>query len=225
VLAVLGLYRERVLAMARGLLGRDPAGRRLLARVLLAFLPAAALGALFEAAIQARLFRPWPVLLALAAGGAFMIVAGRLGLGERNTLEMDEIRLRHAGWIGLLQCLALWPGASRSMVTIVAGLLVGLRPAAAAQFSFLLGLPTLGGACLYKAALDFARPGPGMLGTLGAAQVLVGLAVATVSAALAARWLVGFLGRRGLEPFGWYRLALCAALALLLGQGWLRISP
>jgi undecaprenyl-diphosphatase len=225
VLAVLGLYRGRVGAMARGLFGRDEAGRRLLARVLLAFLPAAALGAFFEQRIEEQLFRPGPVLAALALGGVAMILVGRLGLGRALPLEIEQLRLRHALLIGVIQCLALWPGASRSMVTILAGLIVGLRAQTAAEFSFLLGLPTLGGACVYKAAMEVARPGGGMFALLGALPILTGLVVATVSAAVAARWLVAFLGRRGLAPFGWYRLALCAALALLEAQGWLRISP
>ena len=105
----------------------------------------------------------------------------------------------------------MWPGTSRSMVTLAAGVALGLRPVRAAEFSFLLGLPTLGGACVYKLLKD----GDAVF-SLGTPSLLVGITVSTVSATFAARWLVGFLTHRGLAPFGWYRLGL----TLVLGAAW-----
>ena len=105
------------------------------------------------------------------------------------------------------------------MTTIVGGMLVGLRPREAAEFSFLLGLPTLGAACLWK----LLRHGD-QVAQLGPGSVLLGIAVATVSAALAVRWLVGFLNRHGLAPFGWYRLGLAALLGMSLWLGWVEFS-
>jgi len=219
ILAVLGLYRHRVLQMLRGLVGRDPAGLRLLGNLALGFLPAAALGPLLDKPIDRLLFRPLPVLFALAAGGVWMIWLDRRKRGNPTGDGLDDLDGRRALWIGLFQCVAMWPGTSRSMVTIAGALLVGLRVRDAAEFSFLLGVPTLGAACVYKLAKNLlaARVGgaPNLFAALGPLPVLLGFAVAAVSAALAVRWLVGFLQRSGLAPFGWYRIALAALLGAL----------
>lgn len=225
ILAVLGLYWPRVLQMLRGLIGRDPAGLRLARNLFIAFLPAAILGVLLDDWIEARLFHAWPVIAALALGGLWMIWLGR-GYKTRETddaghaLTIDTLTCKHALGIGLFQCVAMWPGTSRSMMTIAGGTLLGLRPAQAAEFSFLLGLPTLGGACVYKLAKNLKQShdagAPNLFEQLGTLNVAIGVAVATVSAALAVKWLVAFLNRRGLAPFGWYRLALAAILTALI---------
>ena len=222
ILAVLLLYWPRVIQMARGLLGRDLDGARLAGNVALAFVPAAVAGVLLNKVIKAALFSPWPVLAALAAGGVWMIWLGR-GDG-RGARDVATISWRTALGIGLFQTLALWPGTSRSMVTIGGGLLLGLSAGAAAEFSFLLGLPTLGAACVHDLAGNLRHTGPSMFQQLGAGPMLLGFAVATVSAALAVRWLVSFLTRRGLAPFGWYRLALSAGVATLIVSGVVRLS-
>jgi undecaprenyl-diphosphatase len=233
VLAVLLLYRERVGEMLRGVLGRSAAGRQLVGRLVLAFLPAALLGPVFDAAFHDRLFRPGPVLAALLAGGIWMIWLGRRRPDDAGTpahprvASLDEMSARMAFMIGLFQCVALWPGTSRSMMTIAGGVLLGLRPKDAAEFSFLLGLPTLGAASLYSLVTNLseaqATGGPTLFAALGPGAVLLGLAVATVSAALAVHWLVGFLTRHGLAAFGWYRIALAVVLGALLFAGRLEI--
>lgn len=114
-------------------------------------------------------------------------------------------------------------------MTIGGGYLAGLRPAAAAEFAFLLGLPTLGGACVYKLLKNLKHASetgtPNLFDQLGWSSVLIGLAVATVSAALAVKWLVGFLKRRGLTPFAYYRLILCAVMLLMVWRGVVSIEP
>jgi len=221
ILAVLGLYRERVAQMVRGLLGRDGNGLRLAGNIALAFVPAAAAGAVFSKAIKARLFSDLPVLAALAAGGLWMIWLGRRGLRGRE--DVTALPWQTALGIGLFQTLALWPGTSRSMVTIGGGMLLGLSAVTAAEFSFLLGLPTLGAACLHDLAGNLRHAaqggGPSMVQQLGVAPIVLGVVVATISAALAVRWLVSFLTRHGLAPFGWYRLALAATFAGLILAG------
>jgi undecaprenyl-diphosphatase len=217
--------------MLRGLAGRDAAGRRLLVNLAVAFAPAGVLGPLLDDVIERHLFRPGPVLAALLLGGVWMIwLDRRAGSGASGpALALDALDWRHALAVGLFQCVALWPGTSRSMVTIAGGSMLGLRPREAAEFSFLLGLPTLGGACVYKLAKNLAGAAqngvPNLFEALGLASVAIGFAVATLSAALAVRWLVGFLTRHGLAAFGWYRIALCAALGLLIGTGAVQIAP
>lgn len=220
ILAVLGLYWPRVLQMLKGLVGKNPKGLRLAVNIFIAFVPAAVLGVLFDDAIEALLFGPVPVVAALAAGGVFMILVDRFKVAPMRTSQtgrdIDDLAPAHALAIGLLQCVAMIPGTSRSMMTIVGGVLVGLKPRAAAEFSFLLGLPTLGGACTLKLAKNLTGDGPNLFEQLGGTNVAIGIAVATVSAALAIRWLVTFLNRHGLAPFGWYRIALALILLLTL---------
>lgn len=230
ILAVLGLYAPRVLSMLRGLLGRDRDGLRLLTLLVVAFVPAGLLGPLLDHWIEARLFRPGPVLTALLLGGVWMLWLHR----RMARLVVEGRRLESLAWpqalaIGGLQCVAMWPGTSRSMMTIAGGLMLGLRPRDAAEFSFLLGLPTLGGACVFKLAKNLKQAhdlgAPNLFEQLGPDAVVIGLVTATVSAALAVSWLVGFLNRRGLAAFGWYRIALAAALGALLATNLITLTP
>jgi undecaprenyl-diphosphatase len=216
IVAVLGLYHARVTQMIQGILGRNPHGRRLVGHLLLAFLPAALLGLLLADPIEQYLNGPWPVAIALFAGGCLMLVVGYNTSSQwHEGRGLDEIDRRIALLIGGSQCLAMWPGTSRSMVTIVAALLLGLRTTAAAEFSFLLGLVTLGAAT----AFETMRGGALMLEQFALGPLLLGFAAAAVSAGLAVSWLVGFLNRHGVAPFGWYRLLIAIMLAGLLWYG------
>jgi undecaprenyl-diphosphatase len=185
-------------------------------------------GPVLDDAIEAHLFHAGPVLLALALGGVWMIwLDRRHGHGDAGA-PVEEISWAQAFGIGCFQMVAMWPGTSRSMMTIGGGTLLGLRPVAAAEFSFLLGLPTLGSACAYKLAKNLLAAHengtPNLFEQLGAGPVALGIAVATVSAALAVHWLVGFLTRRGLTPFGWYRIALALVVGALALAGVVRIG-
>ena len=219
ILAVLGLYWPRVLQMMRGLIGRDPAGRSLLIAIVVAFLPAAVLGLAFENVIDHYLMGTLTVAIALAVGGVVMTIVGRgprRKCSENGPDDVTQLTIKAAFIIGLLQCLAMIPGTSRSMVTIVGGMLIGLRPKQAAEFSFLLGLPTLGGACAWKLWKNLSREGPNMFEVLGTSNVLLAFVVATLSSALAITWLVRYLNRHGLALFGWYRIVLAGVVVLLL---------
>ena len=236
ILAVLGLYWPRVVQMLRGIIGRDPVGLRLVINLLIAFVPAAVLGLIVHDRVKAHLFHAGPVLGAVLIGGLYMIVVdfwqkGRLSPRppEPALKGLDELTPAGALLIGLLQCVSLWPGTSRSMTTITGALFAGLRPTAAAEFSFLLGLPTLGAATLYSLYEDIRRAratnAPDLFHALGPVTTLIGLVVAAASAALAIKWLVGFLNRRGLTPFGLYRIALFMVLASLIWAGVVTIAP
>lgn len=218
ILAVALLYWREVWSILLGLIGLDPRGRSLARNLFLAFLPAAILGPLLADSIDKWLMEdPEPVAAALLIGAFLMFAAERMrrnkDLTETSGLSLDlgQMRPGSALFIGLLQCVAMWPGTSRSMMTIVGGYLVGLRPAKAAEFSFLLGLVTLTAAGGYKVVTK----GEEMATHLEFGPVFIGCLVAGISAALAVRWLVGFLTRRGLGLFAWYRLVL-AVLVLAL---------
>jgi undecaprenyl-diphosphatase len=129
--------------------------------------------------------------------------------------DLDGLNGRAALVIGVAQCVALWPGVSRSLVTIVGGVLVGLSLGSAVEFSFLLGLVTLGAATGY----DALRHGRDLLEAYSPAALTVGLCFAFVSAVLAVAWMVAYLRSHGLALFGWYRLGLAAIVALLLWRG------
>ena len=225
ILAVLGLYRTRVAAMVKGLTGGDRAGLLLFLKLVVAFLPAAVLGVLLDDWIEERLFKPVPVLMALGGGGVLLLVLSPWikTLVDREKNEKDDFSMltfTHALAIGFMQALAMWPGTSRSMVTILGGILFGLSPRRAAEFSFLLGLPTLGGACMYKLFKSARHDPSGFVETLGGPlPVAVGILVAAVSAAIAVKWLVGYLSRGGFAAFGWWRVAVAVALGAAIFSG------
>jgi undecaprenyl-diphosphatase len=208
ILAVLGLYFRRVKQMLLGLTGRDPDGARLLANVAAGFMPAAIIGLLLNDLIKTYLFGLWPVVTAWFVGGvAILVVSWRHRTGHRQVRAgrlLDDLTWRMALFIGFAQCIAMWPGVSRSLVTIVGGVLVGLSLSAAVEYSFLLGVVTLGAATAY----DALKQGQIMLQTFEALPIAVGLLFAFISAVVSVKWMVAYLNQHGLEIFGYYRVAL-----------------
>lgn len=226
ILAVLGLYWPRVRQMFEGLLGRDPVGLRLVVAMVAGFLPAAVIGLIFNARIEEHLFGLKPVVAAWLAGGVLILFVARWMKrgGGANGVELAEITWKMALFIGFAQCVAMWPGTSRSLMTILGGLLIGLRLSAAVEFSFLLGVLTLSAATVKK-SLEKVGDGPYdqwfggallMWDAYGPLPLLVGVVAATVSAALAVKWMVGYLNRHGLGIFGWYRIAAGLVVGALI---------
>ena len=224
IVAVLGLYRERIgqmLAAVAGQLGLADGsehGLRLLRNIVVAFLPAAVVGLLLNDRIEAVLFGLWPIVAAWLVGGIAILAAARWQRGQsvkQPGALLDELTWPSALAIGAIQCVAMWPGVSRSLVTIVGGLVVGLSLSAAVEFSFLLGVVTLLAATVFK----LRETGPQMLAAYGGWSMLLGAAAAWISAVVAVKWMVGYLQRHGLELFGYYRvlLALLVGAALLWG--------
>ena len=213
ILAVVALYRRRIGDLANGALGRSTEGRRLLAALVVAFAPAALLGLLLADTIKSALFGVGPVAAAWLVGGIVILVAQRGGWTAGGPIDLDSIRPGHALVIGVAQALALWPGVSRSLVTIMAALLVGCTIRAAVEFSFLLGLVTLSAASGY----EIVRSGGEIVRTFGVITPAVGLVVATVAAVLSIRWLVRWVEVRGLATFGYYRVAIGVAGLVIAG--------
>lgn len=209
IAAVVGLYRGRLVSVGRGVFGSDPHGRRLAAAIAVAFAPAALSGLVAGDAIKDELFSTWPIVAAWALGGLALLWP-RL-TAETNMRALEELSLGPAAMIGAAQVFALWPGTSRSLVTIIAGLAVGLSLPAAVEFSFLLGLVTLSAATGY----ELLNEGDTIIDTFGWPNSLLGITAAAVTAWAAVRWMVAYLQRRPLSIFGWYRIAIAASVAFI----------
>ena len=216
ILAVVVHYHRLLSDRVQGLFVRDERALRLWSAIGIAFAPAALVGLLFRKAIKHSLLRPLPVAAALVLGGIVMIVIER----RRRRLDisgeegLDRVTPGRALAIGIGQVFSLWPGASRSMCTIVAGQLAGLSTGTSAEFSFLLALPTLGAATLfeaYKARHELAVH-------VGGASLFVGLVVSFFVAWAVIGMFLKYLRARGLEVFGWYRVILGAVVAWVLAR-------
>jgi undecaprenyl-diphosphatase len=215
ILAVLAVWSQRVKSMALGAIGRDPDGRAVLVRVIVAFVPAGVLGLALHKLIERYLFGPWPIVASWIVGGLVILWLSRTDLGKKGR-GVEAMDLRTAVLIGLCQCLAMWPGTSRSLATIVGAMLLGLSLPAAVEFSFLLGLVTLGAAT----AFDGLRHGSEMLHTYGPTPILIGFVTAGVSAFAAIKWMIAWLEKHGLVVFAFWRIGVAIAVAawLLLGR-------
>ncbi len=211
ILAVGLLYRARLAAMVRP---RAAGDRRVLVAVAIAAAPAGLIGLLAGDTVKDRLFGPGPVAVAWFVGGiAILVVARRLSQPGGSRLE--DLTPAIAVVVGLAQVIALWPGVSRSLVTIVAGVFVGLSLAAAVELSFLLGFVTLLGAT----GIEVLRGGSEIVTTLGWAGPLVGTLAAFAAAVVAIRGLVSLVATSSLRPFGWYRIGAAAGVVLLGAAG------
>lgn len=214
IAAVGWLYRQRIVGIARGV--RRPGPSRSVATGLaLATAPALVIGALAGESIKAHLLEPVPVALAWMSGGG--LILGVAAWYRRREIvwgrPLDSLDTRTALLIGAAQVLALWPGVSRSLVTILAGVALGLSVAAAVEFSFLMGVIVLTAATAYELLL-----GDSTL-SLGDGSVVVGLLVAFATATIAVRWLVSYLEHRDLSLFGWYRMAIGGVTLALVASG------
>ena len=211
IAAVALLYWSQLWSMWRGLIGRDPTGLRLLVNVAIAFVPAAGIGFLAHDWIDENLFSI-PTVIVAQVLGAFVMFYAEYWYGKNllagTRVEKEEISPAGALGVGLMQCAALIPGTSRSMMTIVGGYFAGLDPRRAAEFSFILGFVTLTAASIYKSM----KGGSVMIAVFGWSHVILGAVVAAITAAICVRFLVHWLMRHGLSVFAWYRLAVAFGL-------------
>jgi undecaprenyl-diphosphatase len=228
ILAVIGLYWNRMLQMLRGVgqfLTRGWAaigdkGLAMAVNLVVAFLPAAVVGLLLDDWIERVLFGLEFVVVAWLVGGLAILAVARLRRrqgGQQIGRSIDQMTWRAALAIGSIQCVAMWPGTSRSLVTILAGMLVGFSLPAAVEFSFLLGVVTL----LAATAFKVKDAGPAMAEAYDWSAMLAGSLAAWAAAVVAVRWMVAYLKRSGMDLFGYYRIALAIIVGLALWSGWL----
>lgn len=209
VLAVVVLFRATLWRLAMH--AWRPGPERFYAiNILLAFLPAAFLGATFHSTITGLLFSPWVVCAALILGG-FAIIAIERWRPPPTIESVPQMGPLAAVLIGFGQALAMIPGTSRSGATIITALLVGVERRTAAEFSFILAIPTMFAATvysLYKARADLDLSGMG--------QIAVGFTMAFIVALFVVRWLMSVITRIGFTPFGYYRIALGTVMLVFL---------
>lgn len=220
ILAVFGLYLNRVKQMLLGLLGKDIEGRHMLINICAGFAPAMIVGLMFNKTIKTYLFGVWPVTIAWFIGGIVILAVDRQNKKENKGVHYQKHSLYDMSWqmaltIGFIQCIAMWPGVSRSLVTIIGGLFVGLSLPAAVEFSFLLGLVTLSAATGY----DIINHGQLMLQTFDVSSLAVGVVCAFGAAALSVKWMVAYLNRNGMAIFGYYRIGLSLVVCSMLLTG------
>lgn len=202
ILAVLVAYRQRFTGVAAGLLAREPGAIAFTRNILLGFLPAMVVGVFAYSAIRELIESPLTVAIALIVGGIAILVIERM-IKPRAETSVEAMPAATAAKIGVIQCLAMIPGVSRSGATIMGGLLMGLDRKTAAEFSFFLAVPTMAAATVY--ALYKERQ---FLNADDLGLIAIGFVTAFVSALFVVRWLVGFVARHGFAPFAWYRIVL-----------------
>lgn len=187
---------------------------RLWGLIVIAFLPAAVIGVLIDDWMEAHLFNPVSVAVALITGAVLIFIAearsSRLTEGQARTIsEPGDITIKLALAVGLFQCLAMWPGMSRSASTIIGAVFCGFARPLAAEFSFLLGIPTIMGASLFKllkAGFDFSVYQWGILA--------LGTAVSFITALIVVKFFMGYLKKYSLRPFAIYRILLGIAVLI-----------
>lgn len=220
ILAVLNLYFKRVREMWLGVTGRNPSGLRMAINLLLGFLPAMVIGFFLAKPIKAFLFNAETVLITWALGGIVILIYVRYsmktGKGRRHDgVELESMNWKQALGVGFMQCIAMCPGTSRSLMTMLGGLMTGLSMAAAVEFSFLLGLITLSAATVY----DFIKYGNNMISEIGWGPMLAGTFMSWLSAIIAVKWMVNYLKKHGLSIFGWYRIGAALVMLVLILNG------
>ena len=214
ILAVVIVYWERLRSALVGL-GSEVQARRFVLNVLIGFLPAAVLGVLAYKTIKAHLFNGPVVAAAFIVGGFIILWAERRQAVAVRINTVDEMGALDAFKVGLVQCLGMIPGTSRSGATIIGGMLLGLSRKAATDFSFFLAIPTLvaaGGYSLWKERA--------VLSAADLPLFAVGLVVSFVAAWACVRWLLRYIASHDFVPFAWYRIAFGAVVLLTHFTGW-----
>jgi undecaprenyl-diphosphatase len=227
ILSVVWQYRERLSRTVAGFT-RDAVAQRFALNVLIAFMPAVVFGLSLERVIHQYLFHPVPVAIALLVGGLIILwverrhhrLYGALDLvGKRHARveTVDDMTHADALKVGLLQCLALIPGTSRSGATIIGALVLGFSRKAATEFSFYLGIPTLMGAGAYSVWKQRE-----LLRWDDLPLFAVGTVVSFFAALLCIRWLIRYVSTHDFVPFAWYRIVFGGVVLLTAWQGWVQ---
>jgi undecaprenyl-diphosphatase len=214
IVAIVWLYRAKVLDVVAGLPSR-PEARRFALMLIIAVVPALAVGAVASDFVESVLHKSLTTIaVAFVLGGIVMLIVERYVLHPR-TRSVDDTSIAQAFGVGVWQVLALVPGVSRSGATMVGGMTMGLDRPTAAEFSFFLAMPTM--------AATFAHSLMELRHQISAARVsdlVIGFVMALVASAVVVRPFLGFVRRRGFAPFAWYRIVVGLLLLAAVAAGW-----
>jgi undecaprenyl-diphosphatase len=216
ILAVVVQYWRTFWAVGMGLLRREPVSIRFVVNLLIAFIPAVLLGLLFKDQIHVLLGSPRVVGWALIAGGVAILAVERFAK-PGDYVGLGQLPMRQALGVGLLQCLAMIPGVSRSGATIMGALAMGIERRTAAEFSFFLAIPTMLGATTLE-LLDNREALMAGTGIVGWSEIAIGFVVSFVVALAVIKLFVAYISRAGFAPFAWYRIAAGALAIFLLSR-------
>ena len=215
IVAVMWLYRAKILSVVAGLPSR-PEARRFALMIVLATVPALVAGALFSKFVKSVLYGSFAVIaIAFLIGGIIMLIVERVR-PVPDVLDVDSLPTGRALAIGSFQALALIPGVSRSGGTIVAAMAMRVDRAAAAEFTFFLAMPTMAAAFAHD-LLEVRHD----LGSARGLEIAVGFVMAFAASALVIRPFLNYVRRSGFAPFAWYRIALGLALLAAIAAGWM----
>ena len=209
ILAVMWIFRARLIKMITGTLKRDPVEVAFTRNLIIAFLPSAVIGFLFIKMIKALFFQPAVVVVTLILGGLIMLWVERVRPpGQANLRVVTATTLESISWkqaliVGFAQCLAMIPGTSRSGSTIIGGMLAGIERKTATEFSFFLAMPTM----LAAASYDMYK-NAGLISQADMLAIAVGFVTAFLSALLVVRAILTFISKHTYRAFGWYRIVL-----------------
>jgi undecaprenyl-diphosphatase len=214
IIAILLIYAKRLISVFAAA-PHDPAARKFILSILIAFLPAVVIGVLAHDFIKTVLFEtPMLIAVMLILGGIVLVLVDRLPL---KPVHDDAMRfpLGMSLKIGFIQCLAMIPGVSRSGATIVGALAMGSSKRAAAEFSFFLSMPTMAGAFAYDLYKN-----RDLLDASAMNEIMIGFVMAFVSAIIVVRWLLGYVSKHGYALFGWWRIIIGTVVLLALAAGY-----
>lgn len=216
IFAVILVYLQKIVSTIKGI-GSQPEAQRFAINVVVGFVPAVVVGLLIGKAIKAHLFTPTVVAVAFIVGGFIIMWAERMAARQpRARVEtVDDMRLADAIKVGLIQCLSMVPGTSRSGATIIGGMMIGLSRKASTDYSFFLGIPTLIGAGVYSLVKERA-----LLSMADLPLFLTGLVFAFLAAWVCVRWLIRYVSSHTFIPFAWYRIAFGLLILVTAHFGW-----
>lgn len=220
ILAIVLIYWQRLMDTLVGL-GSEPRAQRFAINVSIGFAPAVVLGVAFGAMIKAHLFTPVVVATTFIIGGFIILWVEKrqLSAPAPRVAEVDDMTFSDAFKVGLLQCLALVPGTSRSGASIIGGMVIGLSRKAATEFSFFLGIPTLIGAGAYNLYKE-----RDLLSAADVPLFAIGLLFSFLSAWICVRWLLAYVSTHDFKPFAWYRIAFGVLVLVTYQFGWISWS-